>query len=95
MDMKQYPAFIISHVLEYRRWEDWKIIVNYYGVQRIVDVCKHLRTLDPVCLSYICTISHTNPKDYRCWHIRQSSPHTLEFLKELMLQPILVYIIMA
>lgn len=74
IDMEKYPSFIIPRVLEYGGWEDWKKIVDYYGIQRIAEICKQLRTLDPVCLSYICTISHTHKQEYRCWHTRQSCP---------------------
>lgn len=73
-DMDKAPGQIIKRVLEYGEWKDWQLIRSYYGMDKIVDVCKHLRTLDPVCLSYICAISHTNKEDYRCYHIRQSSP---------------------
>lgn len=73
-DMDKAPGQIIQRVLEYGEWADWQLILNYYGLDKIVDVCKHLRTLDPVCLSYICAISHTNKENYRCYHIRQSNP---------------------
>lgn len=72
--MDKVPGQIIQRVLEYGEWSDWKLILDYYGLDHIVDVCKRLRTLDPVCLSYICTISHTNKEDYRCYRIRQSNP---------------------
>lgn len=73
-DMDKAPGQIIQHVLEYGEWKDWQLVLNYYGLDKIVDVCKHLRTLDPVCLSYICAISNTNKEGYRCYHIRQSNP---------------------
>ena len=38
-DMEKYPAFIIQRVLEYGDWQDWKLILSYYGLNRIVDVC--------------------------------------------------------
>ena len=51
---------------------DWRLINHYYGLQKIVEECKQMRTLDPVCLSFICTISHTKEEDYRCYRFRQS-----------------------
>ena len=53
---------------------DWRLINQYYGLSRIVNECKQMRTLDPVCLSFICTISHTKEEEYRCYHFRQSFP---------------------
>ncbi len=73
-DVDKYSGQIVQRVLEYGEWNDWKLILSYYGMEKIVDVCKRLRTLDPVCLSFICAISHTKKEDYRCFHIRQSNP---------------------
>ena len=73
-DMDKYPAHFIQRVLEYGTMDDWRLLRSYYGLPKIVEECKQLRTLDPVCLSYICAISHTNPEEYRCYHFRQSNP---------------------
>ena len=73
-DMDKYPAFFIQRVLEYGDWKDWNILLNYYGLDKIVKVCKNLRSLDPVCMSYICTISNTKKEDYRCYRMAQSNP---------------------
>lgn len=70
--MEKYPAFFVQRVLECGNMNDWKLLNKYYGLQRIVTICKQLRTLDPVCLSFICTISNTKEEDYRCFHFRQS-----------------------
>ena len=74
MDIYEYPAYVIQRVLEYGEMQDWKLINKLYGLPKIVEVCKGLRTLDPVCLSFICAISHTNKEEYRCYRIRQSNP---------------------
>ena len=70
-DMDQYPAFIVSRVFEIGTLNDWRLLVSYYGLDRIVDVCKQLRNLDPVSLSFITTVSDTNPADYRCYISRR------------------------
>ena len=73
-DMDRAPAQIVQRVLEYGELSDWCLIRDYYGLDKIVEVCKQLRTLDPVCLSYICAISQTRKEDYRCYRTRQSNP---------------------
>ena len=73
-DMVKHSAFIIQRVLEYGEWQDWRLLVSYYGLNRIVEVCKRLRTLDSVCLSFIATVSDTRKEEYRCYHMAQSSP---------------------
>lgn len=71
LDMDTYPSFFVQRVLEYGQWSDWNIILKYYGLEKIADVCKNMRTLDPVCLSYICAITNTRKEDYRCYHTMQ------------------------
>ncbi|MBR1521594.1 MAG: hypothetical protein IJ635_10205 [Bacteroidaceae bacterium] len=74
LSMDANSPYIIQRVLEHGEMNDWRLINHYYGLDRIVDECKKMRTLDPVCLSFICTISHTKEEDYRCYHFRQSFP---------------------
>lgn len=72
LSMDDHSGYIIQRVLEYGQMKDWRIINRYYGLDRIVEECKQLRTLDPFCLSFITTISHTNEEDYRCYQYKQS-----------------------
>ncbi len=74
IDFDKHSTFIIQRVLEYGEFCDWKAILSYYGLNRIVSECKKMRTLDPICLSFIAAISHTNKEEYRCYHTAQSSP---------------------
>ena len=74
LKMNVHAAYIIQRVMEYGQMDDWRLINRYYGLDRIVRECQQLRTLDPVCLSFLCTISHTKPSQYRCYHFRQSTP---------------------
>ena len=68
------PAQIIQRVLVYGNLKDWQLILSYYGLDRIVSICQSLRTLDKKALSYICCISNTSKEQYRCYHIKQSTP---------------------
>lgn len=45
--MDKYPSFFVQRVLEYGKWSDWNILVNYYGKEKIVNICMNLRSLDP------------------------------------------------
>jgi len=74
LQMNAHAAYIIQRVMEYGQMDDWRLINRFYGLDKIVNVCQQLRTLDPVCLSFLCTISHTKPEQYRCYHFRQSTP---------------------
>lgn len=72
-NMDSCPSQIIQRVLEYGTLNDWRIILSYYGLDKIVDECRGLRSLDPVALSFISSISHTNKEEYRCYRIKQSN----------------------
>lgn len=73
LDVENHSVQLIQRVLEYGELDDWKNIWSYYGLQRIVDDCKRMRTLDPKALSFICAISDTNKEDYRCYTMRPST----------------------
>ena len=74
MDTERHAAGLIQRVLEYGTLDDWRLTRDYYGMERIVDECKQLRTLDPMALSFVCALSGTNKEDYRCYHFSQSNP---------------------
>ena len=71
-DVEQCPAQIVERVLERGEWNDWCLIRDYYGLERIAAICKTLRTLSPESLSYICCVTNTQKEDYRCYHFAQS-----------------------
>jgi hypothetical protein len=74
LSLEEHAAYVIQRVLEHGQMDDWRFINKHYGLKRIVEECKQMRTLDPVCLAFICTISHTKEEEYRCYHFRQSCP---------------------
>lgn len=74
-DIDTYPQWTIKRVLEYGEMSDWQIILSHFGIQRISEACKTMRTLDPKALSFICLLSNTKKEDYRCYNTKQSS-HT-------------------
>ncbi|MCQ2127914.1 MAG: hypothetical protein MJZ08_00575 [Bacteroidaceae bacterium] len=73
-DMDKYASHVIQRVLEYGQLCDWRIIMSYYGLDKIVEHCRRLRTLDPRALSFICCLSHTKKETYRCYNFAQSFP---------------------
>jgi len=73
-DPDKFPSHIILRVLEYGTLEDWRLVKTFYGMDKIVDVCKNARTMDPVSLAFVCAMSGTQKEDYRCYRIRQSNP---------------------
>ena len=81
MEQKEYISKLSPHLFwdidiskAYGTLKDWHLICSYYGLDRIVSICKSLRTLDPKALAYVCCISNTSKEEYRCYHTRLSNP---------------------
>lgn len=74
LDVQAHARYIIQRVLEYGNLHDWQLTYAFYGLPRIVDECKQMRSLDPKALTFICAITDTQITDYRCYHFRQSYP---------------------
>ncbi len=73
-DAECNSAQLIQRVLEYGELNDWRIIRNFYGLDRIASDCKQLRTLTPKALSFVCIVTGPHKEDYRCYNFRQSFP---------------------
>ena len=74
LDVEAHSPGLIQRVLERGTLQDWRLTRDFYGMDRIVNDCKRLRTLDPMALSFICAMSDTNKEDYRCYQFMQSTP---------------------
>ncbi len=66
--------FIVERILEVGRLSDWRIICGQFGLERIAEICKGLRTMSSVDLNFISTITGTDIRDYRCYTTAQSFP---------------------
>ena len=74
LDVQKHSAQLVQRVLEYGTLDDWRLVRDYLGMDRVVADCKSLRTLDPMALSFVCAMSDTKKEDYRCYQFRQSFP---------------------
>ena len=74
LDMDKHKAFIVERVLDYGYWEDWLIIKNYYSLDKLAEIAKGVRSLTPMSLSFIATITGTKIEDYRCYKLAQLLP---------------------
>lgn len=74
IDLEANASYVVKRVLEYGRLDDWKLLVARYGIARIVETAKNLRSLDPKSLSFISIISSTPIESFRCFTTKQSAP---------------------
>ena len=77
---KRFCAFLAE---EYRLQKlanvSGKHLVDYYGLESIVNTAKQLRTLESKALSFISTVSRTPIEQFRCYNTRQSIPQHSNF----------------
>lgn len=66
VDMEKNAPYIVQRVLEYGKLSDWKLLLSFYGLYRIVDIACNLRTLEPRALSFISTVSGIPKNKFRC-----------------------------
>ena len=79
IDLIQNASYVIQRVLEYGQIGDWKLLQEYYGLEKIVSISKNLRSLEPRALAFVSTISHTPQEQFRCYNTRQSNPEYCNF----------------
>ena len=53
IDLDAHAQYVIQRVLEYGLLGDWNLIKSYYGLPKIVETAKGLRSLEPRALAYI------------------------------------------
>ncbi len=71
VDMENNAPYVVQRVLEYGKLSDWKLLLSYYGLARIVEIACHLRTLEPRAMSFISTVSETPKSHFRCYITKQ------------------------
>ena len=71
VDLKKHPQFIIKRVLEYGLMSDWLFIKDYYGLEKIAEIAKNFRELEPRALSYLSAISKIPREEFKCYNYQR------------------------
>lgn len=70
-DLNIYKVQMIGKVLEFGNWNDWKLLISFYGLETIKEVSLNLRSLDAVTLSYLAVFFNIDKTNFRCYKHRQ------------------------
>ena len=74
LDFEENKQTIIQKVLDYGLMNDWKIIYNYYGIDRIAKTMLNVRDLDEKSMNFIATLSNIPKEKFLCYTTKQSNP---------------------
>ena len=71
--------FIIQRTLEYGLINDWEIIYNYYGIEKISKTVMNLKYLDKKSITFISLLSKIPKEKFLSYTTKQSTPKHWEF----------------
>ena len=74
IDLDAHAQYVIQRVLEYGLLGDWNLIKSYYGLPKIVETAKGLRSLEPRALAYKKKKKKTPKEQFRCYTWKQLNP---------------------
>ena len=70
LEWERSKKTIIERVIERGSLEEWVCIVKVYTLEGIVNTAKMFRTMSPIDLNFIATISNTPKEEFRCFNTR-------------------------
>jgi hypothetical protein len=70
----KHRGFVISRVLSRGSLEDWKEIISFYGMEKIMLALLHARYLDKRTLNFSSFYFNIPKEEFRCYNIIQLSP---------------------
>ena len=74
MNEQKNERIIIERVITLGNLDEWKAIVNYYGLEDIKSVVLKAGNLDPKTISFIETYLNIRKEELRCYKKKQSAP---------------------
>ena len=79
LDFEKSEKLIIHRVLDYGLISDWKLIHNYYGINKIAKTSVTIRDLSNRSMSFISLLSNTQKEDFLCYTTKRLIPKHWDF----------------
>ena len=79
VDTKAHSKYIITKVLQYGTFDDWKRLRNFYGLEKIVRTAIIIKDLDKKTASFLSVIADIPKDNFLCYTTRQSTPKYWNF----------------
>jgi len=74
IDWEKKARFVIERVVMFGNLKDWRIIQQFYGMEKIKESVLLSRDLDPKTLNFFSLIFNIPKEQFRCYFILQSNP---------------------
>lgn len=79
LDFEQHAVYIIKNVLNYGFYSDWKLISDYYGNAKIIEIATKIKDLDVKTMSFLSAKGNVKKEDFLCYTSRVSTPKHWNF----------------
>ena len=70
----EHAGFIIQRICMLGTWDDWHLLKEKYGLDKIKDELIKARYLDQKTLHYFSLVLDIPKENFRCYSIQQSAP---------------------
>ena len=79
IDEQKHQKFIIKKVLQYGLYSDWEKILQFYGLNQIINISTTIKELDDKTLSFLSLISGISKNKFLCYTTEPSTPKHWNF----------------
>jgi hypothetical protein len=79
LDLEKNKELIIQRTLDYGLMSDWRMIREYYGIDKIAKTAMTIRDLDTRSASFVAILSGIPIEKFLCYTTKQSMPQHWDF----------------
>ena len=79
LDADRHESYIISRVLQYGLYSDWRLLLVHYGIGRIVNVARRIKELDKKTAAFLALLGGISANEFACYTTMPSSPKHWNF----------------
>lgn len=74
IDLQKHKASVIERIVTRGRWDEFQLMLQYYGRSTVKEVLLNTRWLDKRTLSFCSAIFNTPVTEFRCYKLAQLNP---------------------
>jgi len=74
IDLQKHRVSVIGRITLRGRWEEFQVMLAYYGKETVKNVLLEVRYLDKVTLAFCSAIFDTPKSEFRCYKLAQLNP---------------------